>query len=77
MKKSKKIVNYDAQADVLYLGVKKGLEEEFVEVSPGLGVELNKKGEVIGVEILNASQFLKPVIKPLHKQMLATVPVAR
>ncbi|MBI2453996.1 MAG: DUF2283 domain-containing protein, partial [Parcubacteria group bacterium] len=58
------MVNYDAQEDALYLGVKSGLEEEFVEVAPGVGVELDKQGNVIGIEILNASKILKPVMKP-------------
>lgn len=68
--KSQKIVNYDPKSDVLYLGVKRGIEEEFVEVSPGINVELNSEGQVIGIEILNASKVLKPVVKPLQRQIL-------
>lgn len=68
--KSKKIVNYDPESDVLYLCVKKGIEEEFVEISPGINVELNSEGQVIGIEILNASRVLKPVVKPLQRQIL-------
>ena len=72
MKKSnyKNMVNYDSQSDVLYLGVKRGEEEEFVEVSPGINVELDQAGQIIGVEVLDASKILKSVIKPLHKQIL-------
>lgn len=77
MKKSQKIVNYDAEEDVLYLGIKGGLEEELVEVSPGVGVELNKKGEVVGIEVLNASRTLKPFIKSLPKQVPMTVSAAK
>lgn len=66
----KKIINYDQKSDALYIGVKKGVEEEFIEISPGISVELNKKGQVIGIEILNASRVLKPVVKPLQKQIL-------
>lgn len=62
-KNSQKIVNYDPQSNVLYLGAKPGIEEEVVEVSPGVNVELDLKGQMIGVEILNASKALKPVIK--------------
>lgn len=62
-------VNYDPKADVLYIAAKKGTEEEFVEVAPGINVELNEKGEVIGIEILNASSFLKPIVKPLYQHM--------
>jgi len=71
--KSKKLVYYDAKSDVLYLGIKKGEEEEFIEVSPGVNIELDQNGQVIGVEILNASRVLKPVVKPLHRQSLELV----
>ncbi|OIO49964.1 MAG: hypothetical protein AUJ34_00190 [Parcubacteria group bacterium CG1_02_41_12] len=60
---SKKNVNYDAKSDVLYFGIKKGVEEEYAEVAPGVNVELDKEGNVIGVEVLNASKMLKPVAK--------------
>jgi len=70
MKNSKKIINYDPKSDVLYMGVKKGIEEEFVEIFPGINVELDQRGQVIGVEILNASKILKPVMCPLQKQVL-------
>lgn len=68
--KAKKIVNYDAKSDVLYLGVKRGAEEEFIEISPGINIELDENGQVIGVEILNASRVLRPIVKPLQKQVL-------
>jgi len=67
---SEKIVNYDKKSDVLYLGVKKGIEEEFVEISPGINIELDERGKVIGVEILNASKVFKPVLSPLQRQVL-------
>ncbi|MBI2355652.1 MAG: DUF2283 domain-containing protein [Candidatus Doudnabacteria bacterium] len=69
MKKSNKIIHYDNQSDVLYLGVRKGVEEEFAEIAPGIMAELDKKGRVIGVEILNASEIFKPVIKPIQRQI--------
>ncbi len=67
---SKKIINYDGKSDILYIGVKKGAEEEFIEISPGINIELNEEGQVIGIEILNASKILKPVVKPLQRQIL-------
>lgn len=65
----KALLNYDPKSDILYIVAKKGREEEFVEIAPGVNVELDEKGEVIGVEILNASKILKPVAKPLLRQM--------
>lgn len=67
MKKSQ--VKYDSKADILYIVAHRGREEEFVEIAPGINVELDEKGEVIGIEILNASSFFKPVAKPLYRQM--------
>ena len=66
---NKPLVNYDSKKDVLYIATRKGREEEFVEVAPGINVELDEKGEVIGIEILNASLCLKPIAKPLYKHM--------
>lgn len=56
MKKLK--INYDSQSDVVYLVVKKGYEEVHQEIAPGIFVELDKKGDLIGIEILNASKNL-------------------
>jgi len=51
--------NYDPKSDAIYIYAKKGVEEDFVEVAPGVNVEIDEKGEVIGIEILNASRILK------------------
>lgn len=66
--KKEKFIHYDKQNDVLYFGVQKGVEEEFSEIAPGVAVELDKKGNVIGVEVLNASKILKPVLKQREGQ---------
>ena len=63
------LINYDSKSDVLYIVAGEGEEEEFVEIAPGINIELNEKGEVIGIEILNASEFLKPVAKTLYEHM--------
>ena len=64
------IVNYDAQNDVLYLGAKPGIEEEQVEIAPGISAELDVNGKVIGVEVLNASRVFKDVSKLLQSKLL-------
>ena len=61
---------YDENSDILFLG-KEGEEEEVVEVSPGLNIELDRNGEIIGVEILHASMKLKDVIQPIEKKLSA------
>jgi len=65
----KAVINYDPKSDVLYIVTKKGKEEEFIEIAPGINVELDERGQVVGIEILNASKFLKPIAKPLYKHM--------
>lgn len=70
MKKSKRnrkeFVHYDAKSDVLYLSARRGAEEEYVEIAPGIAVELDGRGQVIGVEVLNASKVLRPVARSLR-----------
>ena len=61
--KKQKMVNYDKGSDVLYFGVQNGIEEEFVEVAPGVSVELDEKKKVIGIEVMNASRILRSVMK--------------
>jgi uncharacterized protein YuzE len=50
---------YFEKDDVLHLVVSDELEHGSVELSPDITVELNAKGELIGVEILNASTFIR------------------
>jgi uncharacterized protein YuzE len=63
-------VSYDDKEDILYLA-REGQEEEVVELSPGVNVELDMAGELIGIELFNASSLLKDVIKPLEKRIQA------
>ena len=56
-------MHYDKDSDVLYFGVREGYEEESVEVSPGVSVEIDQSGRVIGIEILNASHIMRSLIK--------------
>lgn len=66
--KSKSVVNYDPNSDVLYVVTREGEEEEFVEVSPGVNVELDSEGRVIGIEILNASETLSGIVEALYRK---------
>ncbi|OGQ20182.1 MAG: hypothetical protein A3C54_06200 [Deltaproteobacteria bacterium RIFCSPHIGHO2_02_FULL_60_17] len=70
MKQKRKdpLVKYDPTSDVLYIATRKGLEEEFAEVAPGVNVELDRKGNVLGVEILRASHTLRGFVRSLAKR---------
>lgn len=63
-------VHYDLSSDVLYLGFRRGDEESFVEVSPGVSVELDEQGQPIGIEIINASKVLKPLAQAARARAL-------
>ena len=50
---------YFETEDILHLVLSDEPEAKSVELSPGVTAELNEKGEMIGIEILNASVFLR------------------
>lgn len=62
MKKQREKIFYDKKSDILWLLVKSGFEYEHKEISPGISVELGKNGELLGIEILNASKILSEKI---------------
>jgi len=47
------------------------MEHEVVEISPGVNAELDEKGNLIGIELFNASTLLKNVIPPIVKKIKA------
>ena len=55
-------VRYFEQEDVLHLVIAEGGEGRSLELSPNITVELNDQNELIGVEILNASSFLRDAV---------------
>ena len=62
-------VFYDEEDDILYLA-KEGQEAEVVEISPGVNMELDSKGNLIGVELFKASRMFKDILKPMGKKLL-------
>ena len=61
---------YDEEEDILYLA-KEGEEREVVEVSPGVNLELDDSGKLIGVEVFKASRLFKDVITLMEKRLQA------
>lgn len=55
----KKYVSYDETSDSLYIFAKHGIEDRIYELVPGVNIELDQKGEIIGIEILRASRFVQ------------------
>jgi uncharacterized protein YuzE len=50
---------YFEKDDILHLAISDEAEAGSVEVSPNVTAELNDKGELIGIEILAASKFIR------------------
>lgn len=63
-------VFYDEESDILYLA-QAGKEEEVVELAPGINLELDKAGKLIGVEVFSASHLFKDVIRSMEKKLQA------
>ena len=59
---------YDEAEDILYLA-KEGEKEEVIEVSPGVNMELDASGKLIGVEIFRASMRFKDVLRQMEKRL--------
>ena len=53
---------YFEREDILHLVFSEEPEAQSVELSPNITAELNDKGELIGIEILKASLFLRDTI---------------
>ena len=55
-------MRYFEQDDILHLVIAEGTESRSLELSPNITVELNDRDELIGVEILSASTFLRDTV---------------
>jgi uncharacterized protein YuzE len=55
-------INYFKEEDILHLLISEEPESASVEISPNVTAELNAAGDLIGVEILNASNYMRDFI---------------
>jgi len=72
-------INDFTEEDVLHLITTEGPEVRSLELSPDITVELNEQDELIGVEILKASLFMRDAVlesvQARMTQMLMAGPV--
>lgn len=54
--------SYFEKEDILHLAISDEAEANSIELGPNITAEMNEKGELIGVEILNATAFLRDSI---------------
>ena len=55
-------MNYFSEDDVLHVVISDEKESGSIELSPNITAELNEKGELIGIEILNASDYVRDYV---------------
>lgn len=62
---------YFEEEDILHLTISDEPESGSIELTPNLTAELNGKGELIGVEILKASDFMRDsILESVQAKML-------
>jgi uncharacterized protein YuzE len=55
-------LNYFEKEDILHILISQEEETDSIEISPNITAELNDQGELIGVEILDASTYLRDTL---------------
>jgi uncharacterized protein YuzE len=65
------IFQYHADTDMLYLQLTAGVSTESEEVTPGIVLDFDASGRVIGIEIEDASKFID-----LSRLEVSALPIA-
>lgn len=65
---------YFENQDILHLSISEESEWGSVELSPNITAELNDKGELIGIEIINASSYIRDSILESAQGKLLNIP---
>ena len=74
---SKAHMVYFEDDDVLHLTISQDQEAGSVEITPNITAELNAAGELIGIEILNASDYLRDSVLESVQAKLLDLPEAK
>jgi uncharacterized protein YuzE len=67
-------MNYFKEEDILHLVFSDEKEVGSVELSPNVTAELNENGELIGIEILEASSFIRDSILEAAQAKMLNLP---
>ncbi len=68
---TKRHMTYLEKEDILHLSISDDPEAGSVEISPNITAELNEKGQLIGIEILDASAYLRDsILESVQAKML-------
>ena len=71
-------LSYFEQEDILHLAISEEDEASSLELSPNVTAELNERGELIGIEILNASTFVQETfVEGAQAKLLQLLPTGK
>ncbi len=66
-------IEYDREADALYIQLKDALVDDNIDIEEGITVDLDEKRHVVGIEILDVSKTLS--LKDLVNITIENIPV--
>jgi uncharacterized protein YuzE len=68
-------MTYFEQEDILHLVISDECESDSIEIAPNVTAELNEAGELIGIEILRASTFIRDsILESVQGKLLGISP---
>ena len=71
-------LSYFEQEDILHLALSEEDEASSLELNPDITAELNERGELIGIEILNASTFVQETfVEGAQAKLLQLLPAGK
>lgn len=68
-------IEYDPEADALYIQLREAYAEDNIDIEEGVTVDLDAKGHIIGIEILDATERLS--LSDLVNIRIENLPVER
>jgi len=68
-------IEYDREADALYIQLREAFVEDNIDIEEGITVDLDGKRHIVGIEILDASKKLS--LKDLVNITIENLPVDR
>jgi uncharacterized protein YuzE len=63
-------VNYDPEADILYIVIREGPVKDTVEAGDEIFIEVTEDERIAGIEVWNAS---KNILEPIAKELSAKI----
>jgi len=55
-------LSYFKESDILHVLISNDSEADSIEISPNITAELNETGELIGIEIIKASSYVRDFV---------------